>query len=177
MQRFWAQGYLGTSLQDLLDAMHLSKSSLYQAFGGKEALFCRCLERYTRQMAGGMRNLLAKAPNGLAFVGAFLRTAVEEAKSRSGARGCLVINTATEFAQREPRIAAAVSQALDEIRQVLVEAVVRGQADGSIRTGRDPAVLAGFLVMGMSGLKAQAKAGVDGAALEAVVQVVLSSLA
>lgn len=177
MQRFWGQGYGGTSLQDLLEAMHLSKSSLYQAFGDKERLFRRCLERYTEQIAGGLRNLLAKAPNGLAFVAAFLRSVVDEARSRNGARGCLLMNTATEFSQREPVIATAVTKALDELRSVLVEAVRGGQSDGSIATGRDPMVLAGYLMTSMGGLKAQAKAGVDAKSLEAIVQVVLSALA
>ena len=43
---FWEKGYEGTSLGDLQEAMGLTKSSLYKAFGGKEALFWRVVERY-----------------------------------------------------------------------------------------------------------------------------------
>ncbi len=45
MQVFWASGYDATSLQDLLQAMRLSKSSFYQTFGSKQQLFERCLRR------------------------------------------------------------------------------------------------------------------------------------
>jgi AcrR family transcriptional regulator len=45
---FWEKGYESTSLSDLLAAMGLTKSSLYKAFGSKEALFWRVVERYQR---------------------------------------------------------------------------------------------------------------------------------
>jgi TetR/AcrR family transcriptional repressor of nem operon len=44
---FWRKGYVATSMLDLLEAMDLSKSSLYQTFGSKQKLFERCLARYT----------------------------------------------------------------------------------------------------------------------------------
>jgi AcrR family transcriptional regulator len=43
---FWQQGYEGTSLSDLLEATGLTKSSLHAAFGDKENLFHRIVERY-----------------------------------------------------------------------------------------------------------------------------------
>ena len=55
MQLFWRKGYENTSLPDLLDAMQLSKSSLYQAFGSKQALFERCMTRYGDFMIGQLR--------------------------------------------------------------------------------------------------------------------------
>ena len=47
MEAFWARGYDGTSLQDLLLVMGLSKSSFYETFGSKHDLFLRALEHYT----------------------------------------------------------------------------------------------------------------------------------
>ena len=46
MHVFWAKGYEGTSMADLLSAMGLTNSSLYKAFGSKENLFRRTMERY-----------------------------------------------------------------------------------------------------------------------------------
>src|SRR5215471_1664222 len=43
---FWRQGYEGTSLSDLTGAMGINRPSLYAAFGNKEELFRRALERY-----------------------------------------------------------------------------------------------------------------------------------
>jgi AcrR family transcriptional regulator len=41
---FWEQGYLGTSIEDLLEAMELSRSSMYATFGDKKVLFLEALQ-------------------------------------------------------------------------------------------------------------------------------------
>ena len=50
LRLFWGKGYQGTSLDDLMAAMRLTKSSLYKAFGSKEALFWHVVERYQRDI-------------------------------------------------------------------------------------------------------------------------------
>ena len=44
---FWEQGYEGASLADLTEAMGISRTSMYAAFGNKEELFRKALDRYT----------------------------------------------------------------------------------------------------------------------------------
>jgi len=78
MNLFWARGYEHTSMQDLLTAMNLSKSSLYQAFGGKQQLFRQCVGRYADQFAGRLREGLAGAPSGRRFIEAFLNSILED---------------------------------------------------------------------------------------------------
>jgi AcrR family transcriptional regulator len=46
MHVFWAKGYEGTSLSNLTRAMRINRPSLYAAFGNKEELFRRVLDRY-----------------------------------------------------------------------------------------------------------------------------------
>ncbi len=46
MLLFWGQGYEGTSMADLTQAMGLNPSSIYAAFGGKHALFSLAVKRY-----------------------------------------------------------------------------------------------------------------------------------
>src|SRR4051812_24793156 len=43
---FWEQGYEGASLADLTGAMGITKTSMYAAFGNKDDLFRKALERY-----------------------------------------------------------------------------------------------------------------------------------
>src|SRR3954470_8378884 len=45
---FWRKGYEGTSLPDLTEAMGINRPSLYAAFGNKEALFRKALDRYVQ---------------------------------------------------------------------------------------------------------------------------------
>ena len=48
MNAFWTKGYDGTSIPDLLQATGLSRSSLYETFGGKDALFEAATDLYFR---------------------------------------------------------------------------------------------------------------------------------
>src|SRR5947207_15951363 len=49
---FWRKGYEGTSLPDLTRAMGINRPSLYAAFGNKEELFKKALDRYAQGPAG-----------------------------------------------------------------------------------------------------------------------------
>src|SRR5260370_3732299 len=46
MHVFWAKGYEGAALSDLTRAMRINRPSLYAAFGNKEELFRKILDRY-----------------------------------------------------------------------------------------------------------------------------------
>ncbi|PTN42493.1 TetR/AcrR family transcriptional regulator, partial [Achromobacter xylosoxidans] len=48
MRTFWAQGYEGTSIQDLVSATGVNKPSLYATFGCKEEIFRQAVELYDR---------------------------------------------------------------------------------------------------------------------------------
>lgn len=176
MQVFWSKGYEHTSMQDLLVAMNLSKSSLYQAFGGKQQLFRRCLARYADQFAGRLYQGLATAPSGRRFIEEFLHSVLGEVAGTGEPRGCLVMNTASEFAQGEPEIALDVVQSVDRFRGALQAAVERAQREGDIAPDRDAWMLAAFLVSSMSGLKVQAKAGADSQTLRGIIEMVLKAL-
>src|ERR1700757_410436 len=43
---FWEKGYDGASLSELTEAMGITRPSIYAAFGDKEALFKKALDRY-----------------------------------------------------------------------------------------------------------------------------------
>jgi TetR/AcrR family transcriptional repressor of nem operon len=173
---FWRNGYENTSIQDLLDAMHLSKSSLYQTFGGKQTLFERCIAHYGDEMIGALREALLVSPSGLAFIRQFLESVLDEARGVCEARGCLVLNTANEFARRNPRIAEAVSKGLDRFHGVLRAAVERAQHEGDIPPQRDAEMQASYLVSSMSGLKTMSKAGADVDTLRGIIELTLKAL-
>lgn len=48
---FWKKGYEGASLKDLTHAMGINAPSLYAAFGDKQTLFLKSIERYNSAYA------------------------------------------------------------------------------------------------------------------------------
>ena len=48
MQVFWTKGFEATSLNDLIGAMKLSKSSFYDTFGSKHEVFLAAIEHYKK---------------------------------------------------------------------------------------------------------------------------------
>lgn len=176
MQLFWQQGYEATSMQDLLREMKLSKSSLYQAFGSKHKLFLRCIERYHENMMDEMRERLLNAHSGVQFIVETLSRVISEVNELANPKGCLVANTANEFAQSDTQIALKVSAGLDGYRDMFRQAVAKGQHDGSIRRDMNPDQLANYLVTSMSGLRTMVKAGTQEAILQQTVRVIVSTV-
>jgi TetR/AcrR family transcriptional repressor of nem operon len=176
MQLFWTKGYEHTSMQDLLAAMGLSKSSLYQTFGSKQQLFQRCMAHYADFFAAHLRQALEAAPSGRRFIEDFLTTVLKDTRGTCNRRGCLVMNTASEFAQRDAAIAQDVTLCIGRFRDALQAGVVRAQREGNIPAERNARTLANYLVSSMSGLKTLAKSGADKATIKGIIDVVLKAL-
>ena len=173
---FWQRGYEATSLDDLLAEMDLSKSSFYQTFGGKSELFQKCLESYRDSNADHFRALLDQAASGKAFLETVLGNVAKCVNDPMGRAGCLLVNTASEFALRDPQIGGVVTRALARIEDLFYAAVCRAQAEGDIPGSADARSLALFLMTSLSGLQGMARAGARPEKIHVVVKVVMNSL-
>lgn len=176
MHVFWRQGYEASSLQDLLGAMGLSRSSFYQAFESKPALFKRCIQFYRQGLVDELQSKLRKTGSGKAFIQTLFRDVAKETTGPDGRRGCLLMNTASEFAQSDPEIADLVSNSIKNLTRVFEKAVKQGQQQGDIPSDRNSHVLANYLVSSMSGLRNMVKAGADSKSIRQTADIVLSAL-
>lgn len=174
---FWARGYEATSMQALLDAMGLSKSSLYQRFGDKAQLFERCLRHYCAEQSREMLRRLNESESPLGFISEAFNMVVDDPDACRARWGCLLMNTATELGTAEPALAETLQEGLGRFRGVFQTAVERAQAAGEIPAEQDAQVLAQYLVSSMSGLKTMTKAGISPEQTRAVVAVILRGLA
>ena len=119
LQVFWQKGYEGTSLSDLTKAMGINRPSLYAAFGDKEALFRKALDRYADGPAGYIRNALNE-PTALLVAEHLLRGTVDLLSDPRTPRGCLWVQGAL-----------ACGNAADPVRQELT--LRRAAGEASIR--------------------------------------------
>ncbi|HJP62421.1 MAG TPA: TetR/AcrR family transcriptional regulator, partial [Mucilaginibacter sp.] len=58
MNLFWLKGYNGTSMQDLVDGLGISRSSLYDTYVDKHTLFLRSLEHYKSKAGESMGKII-----------------------------------------------------------------------------------------------------------------------
>lgn len=99
---FWQKGYEATSLDDLTEAMGISRSSFYGCFGTKHTLLIRALEHYAARGIEGLSRMRDAAGSPREALQAML-CAVADAEG--GPRGCMMTNCITELAPHDPEVA------------------------------------------------------------------------
>lgn len=174
---FWAKGYEAASLCDLTQAMGISKSSFYEAFGSKRELFLATLDRYNeREARRQARELIEGAESLKAGIAAVFDHQIEVMAGRGDRRGCFLNNCAVEMAPHDPAALAKVSAGLGLMEEAFLEAIERGQAAGEISSRHGAAALARYLTGALNGLIVLAKAGRDRLALREVARIALAAL-
>ncbi|GAA2697673.1 TetR/AcrR family transcriptional regulator [Actinoplanes palleronii] len=93
---FWANGYVASSLAQLQSATGLSKSSLYETYGSKRALFDRALRDYIDTVMSPFLAPLERPDAGPDDIVAFFRAFADYFRAGS-TWGCLVLNTSAEL--------------------------------------------------------------------------------
>jgi TetR/AcrR family transcriptional regulator, transcriptional repressor for nem operon len=176
MEVFWCRGYETTSMTDLLDAMDLSKSSFYQTYGSKQQVFERCLKRYADMLSTNMEKELNAASSGRRFIENMFDTIANTAQQAEGAKGCLMVNSANEFGQRDPAIAISLDEGLLLFTEIFIKAVKRAQLEGEISADADPRAIANYLHICISGLRTMIKAGADKTSAKGTVALILKAL-
>jgi AcrR family transcriptional regulator len=138
---FWRKGYEGTSLSDLTRAMAINRPSLYAAFGDKEALFRRALDRYADGPAAHVRAALDQ-PTARAVVDHFLRRMADLITNPRNPAGCLNVQGAQACnASAEPiREQLALRRAAGE--KALRQRLKRAKAEGDLPRDANPTDLA-----------------------------------
>ena len=176
MRVFWERGYDSASTRDLLAAMDISRSSLYQAFGNKEQLFLEALHRYRLTLLERLGHRLEAAPSAMAFLEALFYDTAAEAGSERAALGCLIFNSACELGQRRDLPSRQAQECLTAITAVFHRAVRQAQAEGQIAADRDAEALASYLTLGMAGLRTLLKSGMDIELAHQAVETLLGAL-
>jgi AcrR family transcriptional regulator len=166
---FWQKGYEGTSLSDLTAAMGINRPSLYAAFGNKEALFRKVLDRYDTGPAGHMHAALNE-PTARAVVERLLAGVIDLLTAECNPGGCLMVQGAL-----------ASGEAADPARKELVarraagdlalrQRLERAVGEGDLPAGTDCESLAHYLVTVIRGMGVQSAGGATRTELERVAE-------
>jgi AcrR family transcriptional regulator len=159
-------------MPDLTEAMGINRPSLYAAFGNKEALFRKVLDRYANGPTAYVRAAL-DAPTARAVFARLLAGAVESLTNPKNPRGCLAVQGALVCGDA----AESIRQELVALRSageaLLRDRFTRARAAGDLPAGADPADLAKYAATVLHGLSVQASGGATRAQLRRVADLAL----
>ena len=173
---FWQKGYNGTSMQDLVEGLGISRSSMYDTYTDKYTLFVKSLERYRQQTAAGTLQMIKQAVSPKAILKEILQTVVHESLFDKMPRGCFMVNTCVEKAPHDEVVAKIVQENITDYETAFYEAIKKGQAMGEITNRNDARALARFIINTINGIRIMAKSGADKTVYDDVVKVALSAL-
>ncbi|MGB8542510.1 MAG: TetR/AcrR family transcriptional regulator [Candidatus Acidiferrales bacterium] len=172
MRVFWEKSYEGTTMADLTRAMGINRSSMYAAFGDKQALFDLVMKRYREGPMTYIRKALEQ-PTIHGVLAGLLRGTVEFLATPGNPKGCLSIQGALACgSDAEP-----VKRSLVAWRRSGEAAIRRrlqqAQTEGELSAGMNPADFARYLSSLMAGLGVQAANGAAKSEMTRIVDMAL----
>jgi AcrR family transcriptional regulator len=169
---FWRKGYEGASLADLTEAMGINRPSLYAAFGSKEELFRKAVDRYVEGPAAYVREALSE-PTARAVAERWLRGSVELLGDKHHPRGCLVVQGALACSAETDSIRKELNARRAAGEAALRRRFERAIAEGDLPANADAADLARFLAMVTQGMSVQAAGGASRDELQRVAEIAM----
>ena len=152
---FWAKGFEGASMSDLMAATGLRKGSLYAAFGDKRAMYLKALAFYDRTAIDAGVGVLGGTAAPKHRIDRFLQSAIDAVDRDGDRRGCFLCNASIDQAALNSETEQTVKQSLGRLRRAL-EGVLAEL--GTTKSGRRRSA-AQHLLSVYFGLRVLAKAG------------------
>ena len=173
---FWYKGYNGTSIQDLVDGLGISRSSLYDTYGDKHTLFMKALESYQASASGAMCNIISNNVSAKVAIRRLLELTTLELVGDNQHRGCFMTNAAVEVAPHNAEVNNMICQNDQLIEDAFYQAIKKGQESGEITNKKDARALARFIFNAVQGIRVSAKLTSDKAVFDDIVELTMSVL-
>lgn len=170
---FWKKGYEGTSLPDLTEAMGINRPSLYAAFGNKESLFMKVLDRYDKKNAC-LNKFLEESPARNA-IEKLLLALVDSLTDPCTPAGCIDVTGALSCSDDVVKIKRELAFRRDQGMQILVARFERAKAEGELPADLNPNALARYYATLMQGMSVQACGGASREDLLLIVQFAMAA--
>ncbi|MDP9339698.1 MAG: TetR/AcrR family transcriptional regulator [Acidobacteriota bacterium] len=174
LQVFWRKGYEGASLSALTTAMGINRPSLYAAFGDKEALFRKVLDRYAQGPGSHARQALNE-PSSRAVVEKLLRGSADLLTAPHGPHGCLLVQGALTCGNSAESMRRELISRRTASESALRQRFKRAKAEGDLPHDAHPANLARYIMTIIHGMSVQAAGGATRHELRRVADLTLQS--
>jgi TetR/AcrR family transcriptional regulator, transcriptional repressor for nem operon len=176
LQLFWRKGYHATSVEDLTEALHLSRSSLYDTFADKRTLFLEALKLYSQRVIARTARTLREAPSPAAGIQALFDEFAAGVGGASGALGCFMVNSVSELAPYDRDVTKIAAEYSAAMQRLLAEALARAAQPGAVAGPQTPEQLAAYVFNALQGVRILIKSGATREQVQAIGAITLNSL-
>jgi AcrR family transcriptional regulator len=155
---FWEKGFQNTSLDEIAEAVGVKKPSLYAAFGDKEMLFRKVLQRYSSKLSEPIQALQRYADIREA-IDAFIELGIAGGCSQGHPRGCLLASAFADSTLLPPNLAKEIKALVNQADQAVAQRLKGAVRDGQLPADFDVKGTAKFLITLMHGVALRVRAG------------------
>ncbi len=151
MNVFWEKGYNATSIQDLVDAMQINRSSLYNTIGDKHQLFMKCIGNYFDNAMNELKEKVAKHTSAKEALITLITDKADWIVSCD--KGCLGMKTIFEIAPDDCQVRNQMNKNNDIFIDFLATVVQKAMDDGDMNNSEDAAIMAEYIATSFTGWK------------------------
>lgn len=171
---FHNKSYSLTSMQDLVDATGLNRSSIYNSFGSKLDLYMECLKSYRSEFKCRVEELTIAAKTPIKAIESIFLLNIKNNLTNNA--GCLINNCTSEMANQEVTIKGFLNNNHENMIKLFEDLIEKGQHEGSINTNKSSSQYALYLLNSLQGLSISGIIMNDYKHLESIVKTTLSIL-
>jgi TetR/AcrR family transcriptional regulator, copper-responsive repressor len=170
---FWRHGYSAASINELIAATGLSRSSLYQRFQDKDGLFREALSSYTDRVLRRMNAIRADTARGR--LDAMLRQFLPKEVGTKRPAGCLLARCCVEMADLPPTGRSVALAGLTQ-QYAVIEGILRDAvSSGELTRDSDITALAWYYLGILQAILNLPQAGATPAGLRGMADIAMSN--
>ena len=173
---FKQNGYNGTSIDEVLKATGLSRSSLYDSFKDKHSLYLAALEFYKEREKNAYLNLNETKLNGVQKIEVLFKEVVNHLINHPDDNGCLMVNASAEMSKQCEKTSHIVCNNKESIEDLFEQWLKDANDNKVIKLTKPTKTYSTFLFNTLCGLKVLSQSGASKSDLSNVVKVSLEAL-
>ncbi|OQW40453.1 MAG: TetR family transcriptional regulator [Proteobacteria bacterium SG_bin4] len=144
---FMNQGYHGTGLQEILDAVNVPKGSFYNYFSSKEEFGAAVIQHYIEPFILRLSTHLQQSgSDALGAIRRYFAELIVELEENKFKGGCLLGSLMGEIGSNSDVCQQSLQSAIARYRDLLQSGLAQAQQQGSVRTDKTPEEMADLLI-------------------------------
>lgn len=144
---FMNQGYHGTGLQEILDAVNVPKGSFYNYFSSKEEFGAAVIQHYIEPFISRLSlHLQQSGSDALGAIRRYFDELIVELEENKFKGGCLLGSLMGEIGSTSDVCQQSLQSAIARYRDLLQSGLAQAQQQGSVRTDKTPEEMADLLI-------------------------------